>query len=96
MQWYRGKKCVYCSQSFTELHWIDHQPALQNPSGMLVAWKEVPIDNLGKVLETHLPVCWNCYIAQKFRQDHPDLVVYRPWQNGIAGGTGGSHVPRRP
>jgi hypothetical protein len=96
MQWYRGKKCVYCSQSFTELHWIDHQPALQDPSGKLVAWKEVLIDNLDKVLETHLPVCWNCYIAQKFRQDHPDLVVYRPWQNGIGGGTGGSHVPRRP
>lgn len=95
MRWYLGKKCVYCGHRFSELQWIDHQPALQSPSGKLVAWKAVLLDNLPNVLETHLPVCWNCYIAQKFRLDHPDLVVYRPCRNGILGGTGGSHVPRQ-
>jgi hypothetical protein len=96
MRWYRGKECVYCGQPFSELHWTDHQPALQNPAGKLVTWKEVLLDDLRNVLETHLPVCWNCYITQTFRLDHPDLVVFRPWRQGIPGDTGGSHVSRHP
>jgi hypothetical protein len=46
------------------------------------------------VLETHSAVCWNCYIAQRFRLDHPDLVVFRPWQYGISGDPDGSSVSR--
>jgi hypothetical protein len=46
------------------------------------------------VLETHLPVCWDCYIAQSFVREHPDLVVYRPWRNGIPGDADGSSVSR--
>ena len=94
MRWYRGKKCVYCGKPFEELHWIDHHPALQSPGGQLIGWGEVHMDNLWNVLETYLPVCWNCYIAQKFRLDHPDLVVYRPWRNGIRGGVDGSSASR--
>jgi len=94
MRWYRGKKCVYCGKPFEELHWIDHHPALQGPDGELIGWREVHMDNLWNVLETYLPVCWNCYIAQKFRLDHPDLVVYRPWRNGIRGGVDGSSASR--
>lgn len=93
MRWYRGKKCVYCSHPFTELQWIDHQPALLSPSGQLVVWQEVLLDDLRNVLETHQPVCWNCYIAQSFRLAHPDLVVYRPWQSNL-GELGDSHVSR--
>ena len=96
MQWYRGKKCVYCGQPFHELGWTDHQPALQSPSGQLVEWKEVLLDDVRNVLETHLPVCWNCYIAQSFRLDHPDLVVFRPGRQSIPGDAGGSHVSRHP
>lgn len=94
MRWYRGKKCVYCGNPFGELHWIDHQPALKLPGGRLIAWREVHMDNLWDVLETSLPVCWNCYLAQKFRLDHPDLVVYRPWRDGIPGGAGGLPASR--
>jgi hypothetical protein len=99
MRWYRGKTCVYCRQPFPELHWpelqwMGHQPALRSPEGELLAWNEIHVDNLGDVLETYSPVCWNCYLAQKFCLDHPDLVVYRPWQNGISGGMDGSSVPR--
>jgi hypothetical protein len=46
------------------------------------------------VLQTHLPVCWDCYIAQTFRRDHPDMVVYRPWRNGNHGDTDGPSVSR--
>ena len=94
MRWYRGKTCVYCGKPFEELQWIDHKPALQSPQGTLVRWIGVSVENLSTVLETHLPVCWDCYIAQSFRIDHPDLVVYRPWQNDIPGGKDGSSVSR--
>jgi hypothetical protein len=94
MRWYRGKTCVYCSKPFEELHWIDHKPALHSPAGLLVTWSEVPIENLSTVLETHLAVCWDCYIAQSFRMNHPDLVVYRPWRNDIPGGVDGSSASR--
>jgi len=94
MRWYRGKTCVYCGKPFEELHWIDHKPALQNPEGSLATWSGVLIENLSTVLDTHLPVCWNCYIAQSFRRDHPDLVVYRPWRQDIPGDADGSSASR--
>ena len=94
MRWYRGKTCVYCSKPFEELHWIDHKPAIQSPEGVLERWAEVPVENLSTVLETHLPGCWDCYITQSFRREHPDLVVYRPWQNDISGGADNSSASR--
>jgi hypothetical protein len=95
MRWYRDKNCVYCRQAFSEVQWLDHQPALLTPGGELLSWKDVKVDDLRNVLETHSPVCWNCYIAQSFRVDHPDLVVLRPWRNDINGDLDGSSVSRR-
>jgi hypothetical protein len=94
MRWYGGKKCCYCCKPFEELHWTDHRPALRSPEASLVSWNAVPVDNLSMVLETHLPVCWDCYIAQSFRRDHPDLVVYRPWRHDMTGGADSSSAPR--
>jgi hypothetical protein len=64
------------------------------PEDLLVRWSGVPVENLSTVLETHLPVCWNCYIAQSFRREHPDLVVSRPWRYDIPGGADGSSASR--
>jgi hypothetical protein len=94
MRWYRGKNCCYCGKPFEELHWTDHRPALRTPEGLLLEWSRVPIEDISMVMETHLPVCWDCYIAQSFRRDHPDLVVYRPWRNDIAGGADSSSASR--
>jgi hypothetical protein len=94
MRWYRGKTCCYCGKPFEELHWVDHKPALQSPEGKLVSWRGISVENLSMVLETHLAVCWNCYIAQSFRRNHPDLVVYRPWRNDIPGGADGLSASR--
>ena len=96
MRWYSDKNCVYCSKPFRELHWVDHRPALLSLYGELLSWNEVNLDKLRDVLETHSPVCCDCYIAQRFRLDHPDLVVFRPWQNGISGDADGSSVSRHP
>ena len=94
MRWYGGKTCAYCGKPFEVLQWIDHRPALLSPDGQLVKWRGVPVENLSSVLKTHLPVCWNCYVAQSFRRDHPDMVVYRPWQNDTPGGADGSSASR--
>jgi hypothetical protein len=94
MRWYRGKTCCYCGKPFEELHWLDHKPAFRNAEGLLVRWSGVSVENLSMVLETHLPVCWDCYIAQSFHREHPDLVVYRPWQKGIAGDADGLSASR--
>jgi len=94
MRWYHGKTCCYCGKPFEELHWIDHRPALQSPVGLLVEWSGVPIENISTVMETHLPVCWDCYIAQSFVREHPDLVVYRPWRQDTTGDADSSSASR--
>ncbi|HEX7296367.1 MAG TPA: hypothetical protein VF251_11470 [Pyrinomonadaceae bacterium] len=83
MKWYRGKQCVYCGVTFTEIHLTDHKPALRSPDKKLVQWQEISIDDVSNVLREYEPVCWNCYIAQSFAAEHPELVVYRPWQDAV-------------
>ena len=83
MRWYREKDCIYCGKRFEEVHWSDHKPALQSPDGKLIRWNSVAIEDLSSVLESYMPVCWDCYILRSFCLDHPDMVVYRPWQKGI-------------
>lgn len=95
MRWYRGKNCAYCKKAFSEVQWLDHRPALLTPGGELLSWNAVNVAQLQNVLETHSPVCWDCYIAQDFRMDHPELVVFRPWRNGISGDADNSSVSRR-
>jgi hypothetical protein len=82
MKWYRDKNCVYCGRKFEQVHWTDHKPALQSHDGKLIDWSEVRMSELEQTLSSNLPVCWDCYIAQSFRLEHPELVVYRPWVQG--------------
>lgn len=85
-KWYKSKFCVYCGKQFTEIHWTDHKPAVETPGGPLLEWQQVPVKDFEKALSTYVPVCWDCYIAQSFQREHPDLVVYRPRQNNIPAG----------
>lgn len=78
--WYRGKKCFYCGRAFYDINWHDHKPAVRDPEGELISWHEIPAERLPVILATHRPVCWNCYIAESFRREYPDLVVDRPWK----------------
>lgn len=77
-QWYAGQSCVYCHKPFGEIHWHDHPPALVDAERKTFQWNEVHVENLQKVLASHLPVCWSCHIAESFRRIHPELVVDRP------------------
>lgn len=77
-KWYRDKKCAFCEQSFAEIAIADHKPALLNPEGVTVEWRQIPMSAVTEAMATYLPVCWNCHVAQSFRREHPDLVVERP------------------
>jgi hypothetical protein len=77
-RWYFGKRCAYCKKPFAEIHWHDHRPGLQGPGGTLHEWTEIRPEAVPTVLQTHEPVCWNCLIAERFRVEHPELVIDRP------------------
>lgn len=81
--WYEGKSCVYCNEPFGKIHLLDHKPALLNPEGKTVEWSEIPVEKIPAALDTHMPLCWNCHIAQSFRLEHPELVVDRPWRSSF-------------
>ena len=95
MRWYRDKNCVYCGKRLSELHWLDHRPALLGTEGKLLSWNAVTADKLETVLATHSAVCRNCDRAQGNRVDHPAAVIYRPRLNDNSGGADGLSAPRR-
>lgn len=83
MRWYRSKSCDYCGKPFEQVELLDHKPALKSPEGQLVTWRELVGKDLLSLLPKLKPVCWDCYIAHSFVQEHPELVTYRPWREGI-------------
>lgn len=77
-EFYEGKRCAFCSDPIPALRWDEHHPALLRPTDRrIMEWREVPAQTLPDVLSTHLPVCWDCYIAESFRTEHPELVTER-------------------
>jgi hypothetical protein len=88
--WYKGKSCAYCRKPFSEMHWHDRRPALLSRERIAKQWHEIAPETLREVLETYLPVCWDCYIAETFRQQNPDRVLDRGWERGA----GGEYVPK--
>jgi hypothetical protein len=79
--WYKGKACAYCHMRFGQIHLTDHKPALLNADRRIVEWGEIPPEKIPEALATHLPVCWNCGVAESFRLEHPELVTDRPWRH---------------
>lgn len=78
VNWYAGKECSVCKKEFGEINWYDHKPALLHPAAYTVEWQEIPAEKIPDALSIYKPVCWNCHIAERFRREHPDLVVDRP------------------
>lgn len=79
-KWYEGKTCIYCGKPLGEIDWIQHKPCLMSPAKKTVEWKDVAPEKVPLVLQTYVPVCWNCHIAETFRREHPDLVTERDWK----------------
>jgi len=78
LRWYDSKSCLYCGKTFEQIHLLDHKPALLSPNGELLTWADLTTD-FQTVLHAYQPVCWDCYIAQSFVHEHPELVTYRPF-----------------
>jgi len=88
--WYKGKSCAYCQKPFEGIQWHNRHPALLSPDRVAKQWNEIPPEQLPEVLETHLPVCWNCYIAETFRRQNAERVLDRNWERGA----GGEYAPK--
>ena len=77
--------CVLCGRPFEAILWLDHKPGLLTPEGKILEWSEIRAEILSDTLARCHPICWDCSIAEGFRQTHPELVVDDPWH----------HAPRR-
>jgi hypothetical protein len=76
--WYKGKTCAYCGSALDKIDWLENRPGLRTPDGRQLSWEQFPPESVYEVLATHEPVCYNCHIAEKFRCEHPELVIDRP------------------
>jgi hypothetical protein len=75
---YEGRTCVLCRKPMTGPRWDAHKPALLRAyDRRTFECRELPPDALPVVLDSYLPVCWDCHIAESFRREHPELVTDR-------------------
>jgi hypothetical protein len=75
--WFDGKACAICGESLRKVDWRHHKPVLQRPDGSIAEWSEFRPEQIPSALQTHLPVCWECYADESFRRDHPELFDNR-------------------
>jgi hypothetical protein len=79
-QWYAGKDCAVCHRQMPLLQHTGQKPGLvdaRSPSREILTWEEVPDELIATVLQTHLPVCASCLLAESFRREFPELVIDR-------------------
>jgi hypothetical protein len=75
--WYAARACALCGRRFDDGEPLTHAPALRAPDGTTRDWTDVPAETIPDVFATHLPVCWNCHVAETFRRSCPELVTDR-------------------
>ena len=76
VNWYGGKVCASCGQTFDEIEW-SRKPALLTAGGGSVEWSQVSADKLHEVLAASSPLCFACHMASTLVREHPELVVDR-------------------
>lgn len=75
-RFFDGKACAICKQPIPPVHRMGSKPGLLNPATHEThSWDEIPNVNLSTALETELPLCFACEVAESFRQRFPNLVV---------------------
>jgi hypothetical protein len=80
--WYEDKSCALCGKAIGHVDWMDRKPGLADEQGGLRQWQEVEPETLPRVLASHRPLCFDCYVAETFRRQHPELVIDNPWPAG--------------
>ena len=78
-RWYADKTCAICGKALGEIEWAAHKPALRAPDGRTLEWADVKPETMFQVMSTHAAVCWDCHVAETFRQQRPDLVMDNPF-----------------
>jgi hypothetical protein len=63
-RWYQGKTCVCCGKPLGRITPWAHRPCLLSPDREISEWKDIPAENIPRVLATHAPVCWTCLVAE--------------------------------
>jgi hypothetical protein len=76
-RWYGDKVCALCGKAFGVIQWRDHAPALLTGEGRIRAFAEIPPATLHEALDRHRPVCWDCQVAETFRQQYLERVTDR-------------------
>ena len=77
-RFFDGKECAICGRPIPPVHRTGLKPGLLNPATRdTYSWDEIPNETLSAALETQLPVCSACQVAESFRHRFPDLVLDR-------------------
>lgn len=76
-EWYRGKSCACCGRPFGEIDWNIRKPALVSADKVSIEWSRIAAERLPETLQTALPVCFACHMANTLVREHPDLVTDR-------------------
>ena len=75
---FEGKQCAVCTRPIPPVHAGGMRPGLLNPNTHeATPWDAIPAANLSATLERHAAICSNCLVLERFRKEHPDLVVDR-------------------
>jgi hypothetical protein len=79
-RWYTGRECAVCHREIGPVYATEPRPGLLNvaaPSREILRWDDIPADHLQAVLDSHLPVCASCNLAESFRREFPERVTDR-------------------
>lgn len=79
-KWYEGKACAVCQKPLDDIDWLERKPGLIGSTGKARPWPDIPAEQLPDALASERPICFDCYVAATFRQEHPELVVDNPWK----------------
>jgi hypothetical protein len=77
-RFFDGKSCTVCKKPIAPVHRTGLKPGLLNPTTHEThAWDQIPDDRASTMIETQLPLCSACVLAESFRQHFPERVVDR-------------------
>ena len=77
-EWFAGKDCAACGRPIEPLHHVGPQPGLKRRapgSHPILTWKELRAGASPVILETYMPLCANCQIAESLKQEFPGVVT---------------------
>jgi hypothetical protein len=80
-QWYAGKDCGVCQRPIPPLQHVGPKPGLMRRApGVhpVLTWNELPAGPTPLLLETYVPICPTCQIAESLREQFPDRMMKRP------------------